>query len=79
LYTVAKEKKKRIFVTLMYHLPLDMTINPRFINGTDLCVYDGVVEKAEVPRQMSSSIVVDLNRVEKGLARQIIKAMPRRF
>ena len=40
-----QEKKKRKFVTLMYHLPADVTVNPRFIQGTDLCVYDGIVDK----------------------------------
>ena len=29
----------------MYHLPADLSVNPRFIQGTDLCVYDGVVNK----------------------------------
>lgn len=45
-YMLAKQgKKKRKFITLMYHLPADLSVNPRFIQGTDLCVYDGVVNK----------------------------------
>lgn len=48
-YMLAKQvKKKRKFVTLMYHLPAEVTINARFIQGTDLCVYDGVVDKVAV-------------------------------
>jgi hypothetical protein len=48
-YMLAKQvKKKRKFVTLMYHLPAEVTINARFIQGTDLCVYDGVIDKRAV-------------------------------
>ena len=49
-YMLGKEKKKRKIVTLMYHLPADNTVNARFIKGTDLCVYDGILDKPEVRR-----------------------------
>lgn len=49
-YMLGKEKKKRKIVTLMYHFPADNTVNSRFIKGTDLCVYDGILDKPEVRR-----------------------------
>lgn len=49
-YMLCKEKKKRKFITLMYHFPADVAVNARFIKGTDLCVYDGILDKPQVRR-----------------------------
>jgi len=80
----SKKEGNRKFVTCLNHLPREVAVNPKHIDGTELCVYDGIVHQT-TNRQMDASILcpppepVDDELIDKEFARASIKhAMPRR-
>ena len=82
LALLSSKRKGRKFITSGYHLSNEFAVSPNLISGTELCVYDGVVDsrvKQEIllpppPRP------VDGDEIDKEFARGSIRhAMPERF
>ena len=87
LALLSSKKNGRKFVTSVRHnIPMEHTVNKRLIEGTDLCVYDGIVDNRTIRKDNNNFVCVpppepvDGDEIDKEFARSSIKhALPRRF
>ena len=84
---LSSKKNDRKFVTSVHHnIPMEHTVNKRLIEGTDLCVYDGIIDNRRIRKDNNDFVCapppepVDGDEIDKEFARSSIKhALPRRF
>ena len=79
---LARLSNGRKIVTLMNHLPKEASICPEFIHGTELCVYDGVIDNRDAVEQIlpPPPEPVDADDIDKEFARRSIQhALPSKF
>ena len=87
LALLSSKKNGRKFVTSVHHnIPMEHTVNKRLIEGTDLCVYDGIVDNRTIRKDNNNFVCapppepMDGDEIDKEFARSSIKhALPRRF
>ena len=82
LALLSSKKNGRKFVTSVRHnIPMEHTVNKRLIKGTDLCVYDGIVDNRTIRKDNNNFVCapppepVDGDEIDKEFARSVVLSM----